>query len=65
MDFKVGDSVRPLCIIPVSNKQMMFENEDGKVTEITVREDGHYLVTVKRNGDGKIFKANEYCWEHC
>ncbi len=65
MEFKVGDKVRPLDIIPVSNKQMMFENEDGKVIDIIAREDGHYLLVVKRNRDGKIFKANEYCWEHC
>lgn len=65
MDFKVGDSVRPLDIIPVSNKQMMFEHEDGKVIDIIPRIDGHYLLVVKRNRDGAIFKANEYCWEHC
>lgn len=64
MDFKVGDSVRPLDIIPVSNKQMMFENEDGKVIDIIAREDGHYLLIVKRNRDGAIFKANDHLWTH-
>ena len=68
MNFKVGDLVQALCIIPVSNKQMMFEGEDGNIIDITPRDDGHYLLTVKRSQDGAIFKANEYCWqnaEHC
>lgn len=65
MNFKLGDKVHPLRIIPVSNKQMMFKDENGIVINIIARENGHYLLVVKRNRDGKTFKANEYCWEHC
>ena len=63
MEFKMGDKVRPLSIIPISNKEMMFENEDGNVIDIVPRTDGHYLIAVKRSYDGAIFKANEYLWE--
>lgn len=63
MDFKVGDKVHPLTFIPVSNKQMMETYEEGTITEIIPREDGHYLLVVKRNTDNKLFKANEYLWE--
>lgn len=68
MNFKVGDLVQALQIIPVSNKQMMFEGEYGNVIDIIPREDGHYLLVVERCWDRAIFKANEYCWEsaeHC
>lgn len=63
MNFKVDDVVHPTTIIYVSNKQMMDEDENGIIIDIIPREDGHYLLVVKRNGDGAIFKANEYLWE--
>lgn len=65
MKFKVGDKVHPLRMIPVSNKQMMFESESGTVISISICEDGNYMLTVKRNRDGVIFKGKEYLWEHC
>ena len=63
MDFKVGDNVRPLDVMYVSNKQMMETYEEGTIMEIIPRVDGHYLLVVKRNRDDAIFKANEYLWE--
>ena len=63
MNFSIGDKVHPLTFIYVSNKEMMETYEYGTVTQIIMREDGHHLVVVKRNRDGKTFKANEYFWE--
>ena len=63
MDFKIGDKVRPLTLIPVSNKQMMDTYDEGTVIEIILRENGHYLIVVERNYDNEIFKAEEQHWE--
>ena len=63
MTFKIGDIVRPTDMIPVSNKQNMFEDEEGTIVAITPHGNS-FLITVKRNGDGAIFKAIDYLWEH-
>ena len=63
MDFKIGDKVRPLTFIPVSNKQMMDTRDEGTVIEITRRENGHYMLVVERNYDNEIFMAEEQHWE--
>ena len=63
MTFKIGDIVRPKDMISVSNKQHMFEDEEGTVIDI-VPHGEHYFITVKKNSNGDIFKGIDYLWEH-
>lgn len=58
----IGDKVRPLSIIYVSNKQMMCEWEEGTIVNIILDEDEYRFFVVRRDRDNKIFKAGEHLW---
>lgn len=63
MTFKIGDSVHPKSVIPVSNKKNMWDDETGTIIGISAWNDGHVVLTVKRDEDGEIFEGMETEWE--